>query len=429
MHSPTKSFGDRSSIAIVGGGCAGVAAAVHLSDREFDITLFEQNDRIGGKCQSFVLGEHRLNVGATLLTRAATKTREMMKRAGLDMVKIEKDTLIYTRSKGLVPVSEHIASRPLADAWPLLSYRRALGEFRHALRRRDVGEFAEPFHDWCASRGLARLEEFFYFVIYPFGYPPLATMPTWYVMRYINEHAVSLFFLKGIYDLVGRRIPTYNVDGGYEAIWRSILSKEPAIRTRLGVTVTRIERSSDAVRIETTDGGFRFDEVALAVSPDRILQVLDTTAAEKALLSAIAYSPYASIVCRGSGAPADQAIFLEDRRVPLVISDTIADGEDPALTFYVQGDFTRGEIPALLHAAKPPDWQLGEVLHVSSWTNYFPHFPSEALRSNPFQALERLQHKNRTTYFGGWCDFETVEATLDHAQATVERYFGPVEGA
>ena len=46
-------------VTIVGSGLAGMSAATRLLEQGFDITLYEQNDFLGGK-----LGAHRDHVGA-----------------------------------------------------------------------------------------------------------------------------------------------------------------------------------------------------------------------------------------------------------------------------------------------------------------------------------------------------------------------------
>lgn len=48
IHKPHVSRGNRGKVAIVGSGPAGLTIAFLLSQRDFDVTIFEANDRIGG---------------------------------------------------------------------------------------------------------------------------------------------------------------------------------------------------------------------------------------------------------------------------------------------------------------------------------------------------------------------------------------------
>ncbi len=50
----SQSQSDRSSVVVVGGGLAGIAAAVRLADRGLAVTLIETRKRLGGRATSFV---------------------------------------------------------------------------------------------------------------------------------------------------------------------------------------------------------------------------------------------------------------------------------------------------------------------------------------------------------------------------------------
>lgn len=48
IYKPTKTLGNKGRIAIIGGGPAGMTVATILASRDYDITIFEANDKIGG---------------------------------------------------------------------------------------------------------------------------------------------------------------------------------------------------------------------------------------------------------------------------------------------------------------------------------------------------------------------------------------------
>ena len=57
---------DSPTVAVLGGGIGGLTAAHELAERGFDVTVYEANDRVGGKARSIpisddeagLLGEH-----------------------------------------------------------------------------------------------------------------------------------------------------------------------------------------------------------------------------------------------------------------------------------------------------------------------------------------------------------------------------------
>ena len=54
-------------VAVIGGGLGGLSAAIHLSLRGFDVTLYESNDRVGGRASQIKLEGFTFDTGPTLL--------------------------------------------------------------------------------------------------------------------------------------------------------------------------------------------------------------------------------------------------------------------------------------------------------------------------------------------------------------------------
>jgi phytoene dehydrogenase-like protein len=56
------------SVAIIGGGLGGLAAACTLAARGHKVTLFEKNPWLGGKAAQLEEGGYRFDMGPTILT-------------------------------------------------------------------------------------------------------------------------------------------------------------------------------------------------------------------------------------------------------------------------------------------------------------------------------------------------------------------------
>jgi phytoene desaturase len=54
------------SAVIIGAGIGGIATAAHLAKRGIHVTLFEKNQRPGGRCDYFIRDGHQFNTGPTL---------------------------------------------------------------------------------------------------------------------------------------------------------------------------------------------------------------------------------------------------------------------------------------------------------------------------------------------------------------------------
>lgn len=71
-------------VAVVGGGWAGLAAAVELTDRGFDTTLFEAGRVFGGRARSVEIDGRTLDNGQHILLGAYRDTQALMRRVGAD---------------------------------------------------------------------------------------------------------------------------------------------------------------------------------------------------------------------------------------------------------------------------------------------------------------------------------------------------------
>lgn len=82
-------------VVVVGGGFAGLTAAVHLQEQRHEVTLLERRGVMGGRATSFpdaVSGEHVDN-GTHLMLGAYAETLDLVRRAGAEELLLEQDNL------------------------------------------------------------------------------------------------------------------------------------------------------------------------------------------------------------------------------------------------------------------------------------------------------------------------------------------------
>jgi len=76
---------DSRKIAIIGGGWAGLSAAVNLTNQGHQVTLFESAKQLGGRARCVAFGEQRVDNGQHLLLGAYTETLKILQLCGVNI--------------------------------------------------------------------------------------------------------------------------------------------------------------------------------------------------------------------------------------------------------------------------------------------------------------------------------------------------------
>jgi squalene-associated FAD-dependent desaturase len=148
-------------IVVVGGGLAGIAAALELADAGATVTLYEARARLGGATYSVRRKEHWIDNGQHVLLRCCTAYRSFLARMGVEhLVPIQPRLRIPILREGKPPAFLRRAPlpAPLHLVPTLLGYsllRRSdrIGAFRAAaaLRKLDPADDVldtQTFGDW-----------------------------------------------------------------------------------------------------------------------------------------------------------------------------------------------------------------------------------------------------------------------------------------
>ena len=58
---------EKQKVIIIGAGVGGIATAIYLAQKGYEVSIFEKNTFAGGRCSSLIKDGHRFDIGATLL--------------------------------------------------------------------------------------------------------------------------------------------------------------------------------------------------------------------------------------------------------------------------------------------------------------------------------------------------------------------------
>ncbi len=152
-------------VVVIGGGLAGITAAIQLRDAGLDVTLLESRPRLGGAATSYPRAGLMIDNGQHVFLRCCTSYQELLSRLGMtdsvtiqdrfDVTVLGPDGPARLRRSAL-PSPLHLARTLLG--YPLLSLaeRARVGQAALAFRHADPASFVldrVPLGDWLAARG------------------------------------------------------------------------------------------------------------------------------------------------------------------------------------------------------------------------------------------------------------------------------------
>jgi squalene-associated FAD-dependent desaturase len=275
-------------VAVIGGGLAGITAALCCADAGCQVTLFEARPQLGGLTHSFRRGELRVDNGQHVFLRCCTSYRALLDRLGVtDRVELQPrlaipiltpgaDQAVWLRRTGL-PAPLHLAASLLGYR-PLSMLERARFALAAvALRRVDPTSPAtdeQNFGTWLrrhgqTDRAIAALWELV----------GVATLNS-----RADGAALSLaatVFQEGLLtdataaDIGWSRVPLRELHG--DPALDCLTAVDAQVRT--GAAVRRIE-PGEGWEVITDDARFTADQVILAVPPIAAEQLLPAGSVE-----------------------------------------------------------------------------------------------------------------------------------------------------
>ncbi|MGH2842119.1 MAG: hydroxysqualene dehydroxylase HpnE, partial [Solirubrobacteraceae bacterium] len=153
-------------VAVIGGGLAGITAALDCAEQGAGVTLFESRGRLGGAAYSFVRDGLHVDNGQHVFLRCCVQYRALLKRIGAeDLVTLQSRLEIPVLAPGMepawlrrsgLPAPLHLA--PALMRYPFLKRRARLSLARamRALGRIDPDDpaaDAQTFGDWLTQHG------------------------------------------------------------------------------------------------------------------------------------------------------------------------------------------------------------------------------------------------------------------------------------
>ncbi len=290
-------------VAVVGGGLAGLAAALGCGDAGADVTVFESRPRLGGATFSITREGRTLDNGQHIALRCCTAYRSFLRRLRVEDSLVLQPRLAIpvlapggrraTLARTSLPAPLHLAASLLAYRHLPLTDRLAAIRAVAALRSLEPGDPAldeETFGSWLERHGQS----------------PRAIAALWnlIVLPTINLPAeeASLLLATTVFR-VGLLDESDACDVGVPAVPLQRLHGDPAteeLRTlgaeiRLRTRVRRVAAGGDGLSVELADTTELFDRVIVAVPHQAAPSLLPAGAVDAGVATGLGVSPIVNV--------------------------------------------------------------------------------------------------------------------------------------
>ena len=261
-------------LAVIGGGLAGITAAMRCADAGAAVTVYEARPRLGGLTCSFRRGELWVDNGQHVFLRCCTAYRSLVQRLGAEHLTTLQPRLdIAVRSpsraarlrRSRLPAPLHLAGSLARYPWLNLADRLRFARAALALRAVDAADPATDlrgFGDWLREHGQSAS----------------AVHTLWELVGIATLNAraddASLALAATVFQ-IGMLRDNCGGDIGWSAVPLQRLHGDTAAdalaksgaAVHLRTTVRSLHRDGDGWIVETDTGQARFDAIVLAVPP------------------------------------------------------------------------------------------------------------------------------------------------------------------
>ena len=308
-------------IAVVGGGLAGIAAALELADAGATVTLYESRTRLGGATYSVRRKDHWIDNGQHVLLRCCTAYRGFLARLGVEhLVPIQPRLRIPVLREGRppaflrrapLPAPLHLV--PTLLRYSLLAPRERMRALRAAgaLRRLDPAAAAldtRTFGEWLRAHGqsataIAELWN-------------LITLPTLNLPADEGSLALAtMVFRTGLLDSADAcdigvpAVPLQRLHG--DAAEAAL--ERAGVRVALGTAV----RSVDGTRVRLDEDAHDADAVIVTVPHDSVAGLVPAGTVDANALADLGSSPIVNLHVHFDRRVLDEPFAAAEARSPL----------------------------------------------------------------------------------------------------------------
>ncbi len=290
-------------VGVIGGGLAGIAAALALADAGAQVTLFERRPRLGGLTSSIERDGHSFDNGQHVFLGCCSSYRTFIERIGAGeqvylQPRLEVPVLSPDGTRGAIrrtklPAPWHLAGSLMRYRFLSLRERAGLLRALIALRRLDLSDPAldtETFASWLARHGQSprTIERLWNLII-----QPTVNVPASEASLALSAQVFRIGFLERAdgADMGWSTVPLSRLHGENAQL---ALSKS-GVTVLTNTSVTSFTRTPGGTfGVLATEDPFIFDALIVATAP-RVAATLGALPDDEDLATRLGTSPIVNI--------------------------------------------------------------------------------------------------------------------------------------
>lgn len=399
------------SIAIVGGGAAGITAAIRLKDLGYCPTIFEATSRVGGKVLTIKKASHLFEMGAIVIGDQYREIFDLAKRVNHTVhvtQGLKQPELIFAGPQGLHGLT---LCNKICYVFEYYLFRMYAFFRKNALAQADIASFYS-------------LKKF----------PTLSKVmgSVWSGLGYGYLDEVSVKYFPYFFEISKAYLSPFTKQLAYQSIrgmsnlWERLAEE---LDVRLNVEVTQVALLRDG-KIQINGGAAQYDALIFACPPNQAKKIMASKLEDYLFLNQFNYINYHSFLIETSPLPSQLGYFPsfiegEFKRSSLPVCWFQPHNDNRHVLFYSISE-EGAQIEGIEERIKTVLAKMGVmILNIEekrSWS-YFPHFPPKVVDAGIFEDIESLQGKNNIYWTGEYLSFATIEHSARHATTLVRRYF------
>jgi hypothetical protein len=444
-------------IGIIGGGPAGLSAAMYLEKKGYtNYVIYEKSDHVGGKCHSPVFEGKRFEEGAIMGVPSYYAVHDIEQFAGIThdgpslnrdfknlkgeviepfspkkfwrlphLLKLKKQVkrlgeLLETKYKGYDVNGHRGVAQGKYDGDDATPSRNHIAGDNPALK-----DLCLPFDQFCKLNKIPLVQEVWMGPFTSFGYGFFDEIPAAYVLKYLDFQTCMNFV----------KCNLWTWKNGTQSIYEALDAKlqHPAV---LNAQISSVVRTEKNVTLTVNGKEEVFDRLIVTSPLQYFPDYADATPVEKELFSKIDFERYDVLaLTMKEGQYPVNSYYLMDNMVPerlghlMVYYRRWKDEPNQAITTYAlrnhrgtpevsYDDCKKMVLEDIVSYKNAYDKMFDE----HSWY-YFPHVYSEDYAAGWYDKVEAMQGQRCTYYAGEIMSFGDMDETCEYSRELVARFF------